>query len=87
VAFSWYSGFPTNKTDRHVITEILLKVALNTITLTSCYNSRYFVLSRFDFDVMHFSKFLIGFVSLSTGKMETFAHFLFDSKIIEVISL
>ena len=25
---------PTNKTDRHDITEILLKVALNTITLT-----------------------------------------------------
>ena len=25
---------PTNKTDRHNITEILLKVALNTITLT-----------------------------------------------------
>jgi hypothetical protein len=25
---------PTNKTDRHVITEILLKVVLNTITLT-----------------------------------------------------
>ena len=25
---------PTNKTDRHYVTEILLKVALNTITLT-----------------------------------------------------
>ena len=34
----WFSpGNPvssTNKTNRHVITEILLKVALNTITLT-----------------------------------------------------
>jgi hypothetical protein len=27
-------GFSTNKTDRHDITEILLKVALNTITIT-----------------------------------------------------
>ena len=26
--------FSTNKTDRHDITEILLKVALNTLTLT-----------------------------------------------------
>jgi hypothetical protein len=38
VADQWFSvgtavSF-TNKTDRHVITEILLKVALNTITLT-----------------------------------------------------
>jgi hypothetical protein len=39
------------------------------VPLTSCYNSRYFVLSQFDFDVIHFSKFFIGFVSLSTGKM------------------
>ena len=34
VVFSGYSGFPTNKTDWHDITEILLKVALNTIILT-----------------------------------------------------
>jgi hypothetical protein len=38
VAGQWFSlGTPvssTNKTDRHVITEILLKVAFNTITLT-----------------------------------------------------
>jgi len=33
VVFSWYSGYPTNKTDRHDITEIMLKVALNTIIL------------------------------------------------------
>ena len=37
----WFSpGTPassTNKTDRHVITEILLKVALNTRILTKCY--------------------------------------------------
>jgi hypothetical protein len=32
--FSGYSGFPSNKTDRHDTTEIFLKVALNTITLT-----------------------------------------------------
>ena len=35
---SWFSRYTpvscTNKTDRHNITEILLKVALNTITLT-----------------------------------------------------
>jgi hypothetical protein len=31
VVFSWYSGSFTNKTDRHDIAEILLKVALNTI--------------------------------------------------------
>jgi hypothetical protein len=31
----WFSPVSsTNKTDRHYITEILLKVALNTITLT-----------------------------------------------------
>jgi hypothetical protein len=38
MAGRWFSlGTPvssTNKTDRHDITEILLKVALNTITLT-----------------------------------------------------
>jgi hypothetical protein len=33
VVFSGYSGFSTKKTDYHDITEILLKVALNTITL------------------------------------------------------
>ena len=31
--FSGYSGSPPNKTDRHDITEIFLKVALNTINL------------------------------------------------------
>jgi len=37
IVFSWNSSFllsSTNKTDRHYIAEILLKVALNTITLT-----------------------------------------------------
>ena len=34
VVFSGYSGFSTNRTDRYDIAEILLKVALNTITLT-----------------------------------------------------
>jgi len=34
--FSGYSGSSTNKTGLHDITEILLKVALNTITLTFC---------------------------------------------------
>jgi hypothetical protein len=33
--FFRYSGFPTNKTDHHDITEILLKVALITIKQTS----------------------------------------------------
>jgi hypothetical protein len=33
VVFSGYSGFSTNKTDCHNITEILLKVVLNTINL------------------------------------------------------
>ena len=34
VVFSGYSVSSTNKTDRHDTTEILLKVALNTISLT-----------------------------------------------------
>ena len=34
VFFSEYSGFIHNKTHRHDITEVLLKVALNTITRT-----------------------------------------------------
>jgi len=33
VVFSGYSGSSTNKTDRHDMTEILFKVALNTISL------------------------------------------------------
>ena len=36
VVVSGYSDFLTNKTDRHDITEILLKVALNTINLHYC---------------------------------------------------
>jgi len=40
MAGQWFSPGPpvssTNKTDRHDITEILLKVALNTITGTLC---------------------------------------------------
>ena len=35
VVFFGYSVSSINKTDRHEITEILLKVALNTITLPS----------------------------------------------------
>ena len=42
MASRWFSPgtsvFSTNKTDRHDITEILLKMALNTITLTIYYN-------------------------------------------------
>jgi phosphoribosyl 1,2-cyclic phosphodiesterase len=34
VVFSGYSRFSNNKIDRHDITEVLLKVALNTIALT-----------------------------------------------------
>ena len=35
VVFSGFFGFPTNKTDCHNITEILLKVELNTIKQTN----------------------------------------------------
>jgi hypothetical protein len=31
MVFSGYSSIPTNKTDRHDITELLLNVSLNTI--------------------------------------------------------
>jgi len=45
VAGRWFSpGTPvcsTNKTDRHTFTEILSKVALNTITLTLIYTYMY----------------------------------------------
>jgi hypothetical protein len=34
VVFSGYSGFFTNKTDRHDINEIFLKAALNAIPVT-----------------------------------------------------
>jgi hypothetical protein len=37
VVFYGYSGSSTNKTDRHDITEILLKVALNTTSLPYVY--------------------------------------------------
>jgi hypothetical protein len=40
VVFCRYSGSATNKTDHHDITEILLKVALNTITLIHCIGFR-----------------------------------------------
>ena len=42
VVFSRYSGFLHKKTDRHDITEILLKVALNTINL----NPNYYVTKK-----------------------------------------
>ena len=35
VVFSGYSGFLHRKTDPHYITDILLKVALNTLALTN----------------------------------------------------
>ena len=35
-----FSGYSTNKTYRHDITEILLKVALNTITINPCITRR-----------------------------------------------
>ena len=39
---SWFSPVSSiNKTDRHDITEILLKVALNTITLTYCMHTHF----------------------------------------------
>jgi hypothetical protein len=47
-AGQWFSpGIPvssTNKTDHHNITEILLKVALNTITLTLLYKLVHIIL-------------------------------------------
>ena len=39
--FSWYSSSSTNKTDHYDILEILLKVALSTITLTLIINIIY----------------------------------------------
>ena len=33
MVFSRYSGSSTNKTDRHDVTEIILKVVLNTVKL------------------------------------------------------
>ena len=42
VVFFGYSGSSTNKTDLHDIAEILLNVALNTITLTIIPFSFYF---------------------------------------------
>ena len=39
VVFSGYSGSYTNNTDRHDIAQMLLKVALNTITLTLSLNN------------------------------------------------
>jgi anaerobic ribonucleoside-triphosphate reductase len=45
VVFSAYSGFSsTNKTERHDITEILLKVAFNTINqmLSYCYSCGFY---------------------------------------------
>ena len=53
----WFSqGAPvsfTNKTDRHNINEILLKVALNTITLTLFYSG--FGLDRIHYMLVSFS--------------------------------
>jgi gluconate kinase len=42
MVFSGHYVSSTNKTDRHHITEILLKVALSTITLTIIQVRRYF---------------------------------------------
>jgi hypothetical protein len=53
----WFSQGPpvsfTNKTDRHNINEILLKVALNTITLTLFYSG--FGLDRIHYMLVSFS--------------------------------
>ena len=66
VVFSGYSGFLHYKTDRHDITEILLKVALNTITLTISINIRFVYLVNlgvyiFD-DAVYFSVCLFSFI-------------------------
>ena len=77
----WFSpGTPvssTNKTDRQDITEILLKVALNTITLTISINIRFVYLVNlgvyiFD-DAVYFSVCLFSFIV----KLE---NYLFNSK-------
>jgi hypothetical protein len=39
--FSEYFSFPTNKTDRHDITEILLNVTLNTLTTNPAFTIFY----------------------------------------------
>jgi hypothetical protein len=38
-----FSRYPQNKTDRHDITEILLKVAINTINITQTLNILFIV--------------------------------------------
>ena len=71
VAGRWFSpGAPvsyTNKTDRHIITELLLKVALNTITLTptcimypiSVFSYDYIVISELSIPVFRWTSWFI----------------------------
>jgi hypothetical protein len=58
----WFSPGPTvssiNKTDRHDITEILLKVALNTIKPSKQSTSRLFV------DKIFFERFALHFINI-----------------------
>ena len=48
----------TNKTDRHGITEILLKVALNTITLTRLYTDK--ILSKWEYLTLLFTMYNVA---------------------------
>ena len=77
----WFSqGAPvsfTNKTDRHNINEILLKVALNTITLTPFY-------SGFGLDRIHYM--LVSF-SISTKFGFCFVFILLPWKLYELIKI
>jgi hypothetical protein len=45
----------TNKTDRHDITEVLLKVALNTIKQTNKQYSQWLASTQQDFPPQHFN--------------------------------
>jgi hypothetical protein len=71
VVFYGYSGFLPNKTVRHDITEILLKVALNTITLIILhlkYISRYFHLDTLWFMYINSNYILLFSVNDSKYK-------------------
>ena len=59
MAGQWFSLIsPTNKTDCHDIAELLLKVALNTITLTPSPNSKSENIHGYDYTVVRFTSSL-----------------------------
>ena len=66
VFFPGIRNFSTNKTDRHDITEILLKVALNTRTLTLnpyLYKTNYKCIRKTSFSYISTYKFQVGTTS------------------------